>query len=485
MRHANVPGTCLVLLCLLAVSAWADNRALIIGIGSAYPPGKQIVGPAQDVVLAERLARQLGFQTMTVLAEDKATKHNILEGLQWLNTGVQAGEKVFVYYSGHGTQFMQAGTCTTALVPVDVVDTGSRTFLTTEEFNRLLQPLRERATVLLMLDACFSAAMTKSLAPQDSQFSKYYVVKGNLQCGQAANEPPFLHGMHRKSATAHDRLVAFTATAENEVAYGDVSRSGQGSLFTQATMDLLTVALSQHQRLTFNAWRDATAARIREVSRAYRLLPHTPQLLGNQALFAQDLWFSIPHPAPDKTGSLDETQDTMALVEQLLRSSKFHVAFTAPDTPIPLGHAIAFTVKSSKAGYLNLVEIEPNGQVQVVFPNQLKTQNYIQARTAIRIPSDIGGFDFKAIPPVGKSRVVALVTPTPLDISASSATAAETSKAAQILSIFRQLTADNFAALKGSIMRSIGVVPPSVTGTTEETGEFGAAEVFIEVVTKP
>ena len=186
--------------------------------------------------------------------------------------------------------------------------------------------------------------------------------------------------------------------------------------------------------------------------------------------------FSTANPPPDTTGSLDEARDTATLLTRLVHASKFQVAIQAPRTRIPLGQDISLTFRSSKDGYLNLVEIEPNGNMQVIFPNKYKGENQVKALQALRIPEDIGGFRFEAREPVGQSRIVALVTRNPLNLYTR-----DTSKT---LEAFTRWTVEDFKSLKDSVSRSIDVKPPRTTGATEETGEFGAADVLLDVIKK-
>jgi len=299
--NRNIVWPMLLTICALAMTARAENRALIIGIGMAYsPPDQRILGPAQDVILATALAQQLGFSEahIKILPEEKATKDSIVQGLQWLLEGVQAGEKAFIHYSGHGTRLStgderQGTGCTAALVPVDFDGTSVRKLLTATEFNRYLQPLRERATVILFLDACFSGGITKGLYIVGDKLAKYYEVKGAPQCHTAVNDKALL-GLDTKAMLPHDQLVGLTATADNELAFGDLSRSGKGSLFTQALYDRMTAPVQPGQRVTFNALREQVTIQIHEVSRRFRKLPHPPNSLAMPRSLPRMCSFLLP-----------------------------------------------------------------------------------------------------------------------------------------------------------------------------------------------
>lgn len=436
----------------------AENRALIIGIGQSYHGKvKPILGPGQDVVLATELAARLGFQPhqRRILREGEATKQAILRELAWLQDGVHAGDTALIYYSGHGTRLpTPSQACTAALAPVDFTGTEINLLLQAAEFNRFLEPLRQRATVIVLLDACFSGGLTRSRTDAAPQMVKYHALdKGASACDQAINDPQLIQAPLAEHRTAlsqaghealADRLVALTATAANELAFGDLTRSGKGSLFTQAIADLV-LRPGQTPPLTFAALRDHATARIGDVSRAYKHLPHTPQLLGNPALFTHPLSLDPRREPVERGASLDEERELPALLRSLVRASTFPVALDAPETRIALGKATHLTFTSSKPGYVHILAIEPDGVVTQIFPNVYQLAHAVSAQQRVRI-------DILAKPPIGPSRFVALVTATPLALPTQDGR--HTSKSA-----------------------------PPLTPTVR--GEFGAAEVVLEVVAAP
>lgn len=469
-----------LLLSAFLAPARAEDRALIIGIGLGYGGSVgQIKGPARDVALATTLAEHLGFRRaqMRILAEKEATKAAILTGLRWLGEGVQAGEKAFIHYSGHGARRpTPTQECTAALVPVDFTGTQEHLLLKATEFNTYLQPLRTRATVILLLDACFSGGVTRSLTTPEPQMVKYHAGKGQSDCDKAVNAF-VVPQTGTRTALAADGLVALTATADNELAFGDLTSSGKGSLFTQALADKLLASGQAPQTLTFQALRAQAAAHISDVSRRYKYLPHTPQLLGNATLFTRAVTLERATPLAQRRGSLDEAQNLAALLRHLVLASKFQVALQTPQARVPLGQDIHLTFESSKPGYVHLLAIEPTGAVTLLFPNTFQPEHQVAAQRVLRVPEDAGKFRFEALEPLGQSRVVALVTPTPLTLAVQGT--------GKTLDGLRQLTADDFAAFKGQVTRAIGVKPPREAEAAESSGDFGAAEVVLEVVAKP
>lgn len=83
------------------------DRALLIGIGNYYLPKLNLPGPQQDVAdMRNFLVRKMGFdeQQILTLKHQEATRHNILKAVnQWLIEQTRPGDRVWIYFSGHGS----------------------------------------------------------------------------------------------------------------------------------------------------------------------------------------------------------------------------------------------------------------------------------------------------------------------------------------------------------------------------------------------
>lgn len=81
----------------------STNRALLIGIGSYndFP----LEGPPYDVIALKQILPQWGFkpQEIIVVQDQQATRNGILDALKALAERSQNGDKIFFFYSGHGT----------------------------------------------------------------------------------------------------------------------------------------------------------------------------------------------------------------------------------------------------------------------------------------------------------------------------------------------------------------------------------------------
>ena len=123
-----------------------------------------------------------------------------------------------------------------------------------------------------------------------------------------------------------------------------------------------------------------------------------------------------------------ELEAGLTQLQSLLGQTRGKVdLFIDDDNRIRLGERLKFQVRSSIAGRLALIDINAHGEVALIFPNQhVKSPKIglIGAGTPINVPDTGYGFPaFEAVPPVGKSRMIALVTPDNFQIERFLATA--------------------------------------------------------------
>ena len=166
-------GTALALLAIIFAlcqgnAIGADGRhALIIGIGqySEASNTTTLEGVPIDMVNARRMAREMGVtnDNIVVLRDSQATKANIQKEFQKLSEKVREGDRVFIYHSGHGTQYQRGNNC---LQGLQTYTTGAFTetdILTEAEIATYTKPISEKADkVVVMIDACFSGGVINS-----------------------------------------------------------------------------------------------------------------------------------------------------------------------------------------------------------------------------------------------------------------------------------------------------------------------------------
>ena len=110
----------LTMACLLGAAnhALADNHALIMTIDYAGT----LPGIEQDAQAASRIAKSMGIPEVNIrkFRNQQLTLSGMSGAIHQLTNTIQNGDKVFLYYSGHGGQRMgTGGKCTESLVTND------------------------------------------------------------------------------------------------------------------------------------------------------------------------------------------------------------------------------------------------------------------------------------------------------------------------------------------------------------------------------
>ena len=158
--------------------ARSSRHALIIGVGEYSAAGiTDLLGVKHDIASATSIAEAMGVpkENITYLRDKQATGEGIRRALSEIDQRTHPGDRVFVYYSGHGTRWIDASfdpnSCTEGLLASD----GQA--LTNREISALLQPVATKADKLMVFyDACHSGGIaqqpltTRSLASNKSVF---------------------------------------------------------------------------------------------------------------------------------------------------------------------------------------------------------------------------------------------------------------------------------------------------------------------------
>jgi hypothetical protein len=77
---------------------------------------------------------------------------------------------------------------------------------------------------------------------------------------------------------------------------------------------------------------------------------------------------------------------------------------------IKIGEKVIFKFKSSQSGYLTIVDIQPGGDVVILFPNDAHPSNKIESGRLYSIPSENDTFEITVSEPVGTDTIVAYFT---------------------------------------------------------------------------
>ncbi len=158
---------------LPAMKAMSDNKAYAIVIGveryrQSLPPADFAVRDASVVV--KYLENVLGYprENVITLTNERATYVDLVKYFEkWLPNNVEAGGRVFIYYSGHGSPDTKTGGA--YLVPYD----GDPTFISETGYSlkRMYDVLGKLPAkeIIVALDSCFSGAGGRSVIAKGSR----------------------------------------------------------------------------------------------------------------------------------------------------------------------------------------------------------------------------------------------------------------------------------------------------------------------------
>jgi metacaspase-1 len=466
---------CVVLLGLTiqVVPALAENRALIIGIGSGYNSQNKLPGPEPDVKMAQYISQQIGIPAnkTKIIVNEQATHDGIVNGFRWVQEGVRDGGKAFIYYSGHGYQIEDKGGdaddegCDEVLVPVDMK------WVVDKEIKQLLKGM-DKAEVILMADSCFSGTIHKGL----HKGGQAKVFKSNAPapvCAQPTNTKGVKHhrslGVDAETVKASEKLIVLSATTKHELAQA----SDRGSFFTLSVYETLK---SKGVKTSFREVMDVARDQVRDRSEQVNVPKHTPQLDGNPDYFDWSFDFSgaVGTGSAVAPQTVESTNNNQEMFNWLVNNSQFAVSIEADKKAIKLEEKIGLELYSSRNGYVNILDCGPDGEITVLFPNQYKSNNAIQAEKRLKIPEDIGGFRVTG-KLLGKSQTLVLVTSEPLNLY---------TEGGEKVTKFKSFKKNDFYSLKKLVTKGVAKATRSLGVEKDVPGgspEYGANAVTITV----
>jgi hypothetical protein len=186
------------------------------------------------MITSRRMALAMGVpeQQIIELRDTNATKQNILAALDRLKQKVGAGEKVFIYFSGHGTSYSTKNGCEQGFIPYTQGRYTQDDLISEAEiagYTSKISQVADKAVV--MVDACFSggvvASRTRSISQAVNVRAKF-VAPANDKCDVAVNQTvtrSFAPAMQR-FGVPQENFVQISAANYNEVSWDNEQLGG-------------------------------------------------------------------------------------------------------------------------------------------------------------------------------------------------------------------------------------------------------------------
>ena len=404
----------LLALLFLQGGASAENRAFVALI-SEYPNKQDtLVGKVFDPPMIDAVLAKLGFKPDQIryVRDAQATRQGVMDGArQWLTQGVGKDDKVVFLYSGHGTRIPddngdEEDGCDEALYAYDGV-------IRDDDIAKLMDQI-PAAETLALFDSCFSGTVTRALAsPQTAgtqRQSSYVALR--TPCDQAINyEPPRLaseRGATRQQGGNPD-LIEFSAAQNNEVGW---VFNKSGSVFMMALYERLVrdgrpVTLSELRDFTV----DYISKKVVDDATPYKDAS-TPFLSAPEAWKSMNVLdfgkFHLPNAPQSDPPPVDLASDPATAFQVINSNRTTRLEFVSTQRQYALKQPIGYSLVSPFGGWLNVLELNPDGTVTLLFPNKYATDNQVKAGQKVTLPGK--NFNIVAVEPTGQSRLLAIIT---------------------------------------------------------------------------
>ena len=426
-----------------------DNRvALIVGVSDYGDSGiPALPGVRHDMDSAAMIASAMGIPKKNVrfIKDSAATKENILQALQALGEATKDGARAFIYFSGHGTRYMDrgAGGCVEGLFAYDGKS------ITNKELASASQKLTKHADkVITIIDACHSEGVLseklQSRSSASSGFQPKYFLKADgidSACSKPANmRTRGLLSETIRLGAIQENVVQITSSRSDEVSFDEPEKGG---LATQGLRDCLlghAKDLDLSGAVSLEEIRQCAQKIVDDKLRnAREFSPHHITITGNRYVIPaplqrptspQEPAFAQPPQVaavkPDLELAIGSLATLLDIERQRNPNRNVEVVVSKPTMKIGRD-SLNLRIKSNHDGYVYLILLGSDDKsFYMLYPNGLDRENKILAGQALVIPGP--DWQVKASGPAGTNHLLVIVADSPrkldnLAISAPTASA--------------------------------------------------------------
>lgn len=382
----------------------AVDKALIVGVGKYRLSQANLPGIDLDVNMAKDMAIYMGIrpENIRVVMDEEATVSRVRAEMNgWLGQDVSSSDRVFFYFSGHGTQVQdQSGdekdSLDEAMVLHDIDGRTQQGLYIDDDFGADLKKIASQ-NMVVMVDACHSGTGTKTI--RFSGGNSFNVRDGSskfldlFHLKPTAKKDFEVTGVADGAASGADNYLAFAAAQDNQQSIA----TGKGSLFTVAFRDSFDSERSKPAPPTLKSIYLVTESKLKDSGVDFQ-----PNMSGNKAL--ADRAIRVVDNGGEGSGRNGPLwQEISGLADKMP-----HLEISAPAVRYD-GETTEFVVDIPSDGYLNIVMIGPTDNGTVLFPNSYHTDNHVSAGR-LSFPTSQMPFKITARPPYGKTLVAAFVT---------------------------------------------------------------------------
>ncbi|MFW8590880.1 caspase family protein [Glaciecola sp. 2405UD65-10] len=408
----------MILAVVFSVSSIAADKALIIGIEEYKNPRLNLKGIGLDVGYVQQALARLGVEQKNVITlfNENATEANITRMFNtFLRDGVGPNDKVYVYFSGHGSQMTdtsgdESDRLDEFLVTYEFDHRGNKPgALTDDEFNKLLTSIPSN-NVFAFVDACHSGTISRSFVNnnlsmgENIAYPKFATYPGMPQVSDSAKSRSSRRSVsmddsQEKTGTSNRlNYIVISAAQDDESALA----SPKGSYFTLGFTYGIEKMLNEQKPVTPEVLYTISKAVIDKFTNQEN--HYTPNIMGNKALLKE----TLKTQAPGKRGKV--WQEMAALVP-----ANPGLTIQTPKLNYKVDEAVPLSVNVPANGYLYLFTVDQYDNSSILFPNEFNANNKVSAGQNFDVNYASVGFDLLGAEPLGEAIVVAVVSSRPLN----------------------------------------------------------------------
>jgi hypothetical protein len=404
------------------------THALIMTIGDYQGGIPKLKGVMYDVESARSIAHLLGVKDEDIiqLHDEQLTLEGMQHAFDELDQRVAQNDKVFIYYSGHGGRQRvhdPEERCAESLVTVNGYG------LIDAELEIRLKKLSQRTQkIIAMFDSCHSGGVT-TRGITGSMYTPKYWSKGG-EGGDACAKPVNVVTRGIKLAmqsegSGGNNYVYIAAAKDDEVS---LDQQGKGGMATQTWLACMSgdaVDMDKSGGLSVEEIQDCAQKKIDgQMKGAKGFLPQHISITGNSQLVMTLVSKNTKIPPeqeaqPTPVAQSDVESGASATLSDIYngRDDRRTVKLSPTQNKLKIGNEkFNFSIRSSNAGYLYLLMVGSDGKTfDLLFPNKLDGDNYIQAGQTVQFPRS--SWDVFAQGPAGKDHILAIVADAPRDLS--------------------------------------------------------------------
>lgn len=436
-----------------AAPAMADGRALLVGVND-YAVINDLNSAVNDSLrMRDFLTRSGLFEPSEIMSlhDEQATRAGILSAFNRLIDETDPGDPVVFFFAGHGLQIAdvsgdEADGMDEALAPYDIDSDGTSliNIILDDDMDDLIRRLDDR-DVTVIIDSCHSGTITRSLGLASAGGETPGATPRIMSFPSGA--PPLSRSITLSEAavgaTEHspieppENTFVWMAAAANQYAWetprggvftesfiagteGQADRDGDGVVTSVELLDYL-----QNHSANWCASNPACAQ---------EGLGLTPSAEGEDSRYfapvlglagfggglppALDALIVPPTAGGTVTAPVASAppaaapSDPVTFSTSMISGGREDVSIQITPSPsLRLGDRAVFRVDTTRPGYLILVDINADGQVTQLFPNDYsgRIDNWVGPNATVYVPDVNYPFEFVAAPPTGPAQLVAVV----------------------------------------------------------------------------